>query len=239
MTPTPIKATFLRSRSQLLEAGLVHLSENYYIRLSQEEYCFRRKYLSSRNGTLLEGAIAFAQNERNVLVSVTPFDVAHCQQRLHTMNPSKINIPQPDRGDVVKESIIAFLILLIGLTAQGSIEAGIPLAIFLACIYFVFKVIYFEEYARKLRQAPNISLDYLLPDCQLPANENWLVVGDEIFTQNFGIEPMALMNLCRQKGIGLLIFTQNEKPQVWAHPRHNRKSYETKYNASYAQLMRA
>ncbi len=239
MTPTPIKATFLRSRSQLLDAGLVHLSENYYIRLSQEEFCFRRKYLSSRNGTLLEGAIAFAQNERNVLISVTPFDVAHCQQRLHTMNPSRINIPQPDRGFVLMESITVGMVSFLGISLRGTIEVGIFMSAFITCAYYAMRVMGAEDLGRKLRQAPNISLDYLLPDCQLPANENWLVVGDEIFTQNFGIEPMALMNLCRQKGIGLLIFTQNEKPQVWAHPRHNRKSYETKYNASYAQLMRA
>jgi hypothetical protein len=238
MTPNTIKATFLRSRSQLLDTALVHLSENYYIRLSQDEICFRRKYLSSRNGTLLEGAIAFSQNERNVLVSVTPFDVAHCQQRFLTMNPSKINIPQPDRGYVLMESITVGAVALLGLAINGTIEAGGFMSGFITCAYYAMRVMGADDLGRKLRQAPSISLAYLLPDCQLPANENWLVVGDEIFTQADGIEPMALMNLCSKNGTGLLVFTQNDNFKVLTHPKHNRKSFETKFNDSYAQLMK-
>ena len=37
MTPSPIKATFIRSRSQLLDTALKHLSEAYYPRLSEDK----------------------------------------------------------------------------------------------------------------------------------------------------------------------------------------------------------
>ena len=80
MPPVPIKAIFTRSRRQLLDAALLHLSDKYYPRLSNNDNCKKDKYVSSRAGELLEGALTFQQDGRHVLVSVTPFDVSRFEK---------------------------------------------------------------------------------------------------------------------------------------------------------------
>lgn len=237
MNSSSIKATFIRSRSQLLEAGLRHLSEHYYIRLSENERCFHKRFLDSRSGALLEGAVAFAQDDRIVLASLTPFDMETFEQKLKTMNPQSIYIPQPDKLFVLAESVIAGMIAFLGLSTWGTLEGGLSMSIFITCIYYVARVIGAEDLGRKLRQAPNFTLATILPSCKLPANENWLIVGEEIFTQKNNINSMALMHTCQRNGTGLLVLHQNDKIRVWSPPVHNRKSFEHKFNAPIAQLM--
>lgn len=237
MHSSSIKATFIRSRGQLLDAALKHLSEHYYTRLSENEKCFSTKYLGTRNGTLLEGAVAFTQENRTVLVSVTPFDMNTFQQKLKSLNPSHISIPQPDKTWVLFEALIVGMVAFLGLSIWGTLEGGLSMSIFITSIYYTIRVMGAEDLGRQLRQAPNLTLASILPTCKLPANENWLIVGEEIFTQDNALNHMSLLNTCQHSGIGLLVLHQDDTVKVWATPFHNRKSFETKYNAPIAQLM--
>lgn len=236
MPPVPIKAIFTRSRRQLLDAALLHLSDKYYPRLSNNDTCKKDKYVSSRAGELLEGALTFQQDGRHVLVSVTPFDVAHFEKNKDWLQ-ANIQIPQPNRSFVLTESVIAGMIIFIGLFPFGTPMGAFMMGCFFFCVYFAYSVFRAEDLGRELKQSSNLSLYQFIPDCRLPAHENWLVVGDEIFKKKSFIEPIALLNLCRDEGVGLLVILQDDKIRIWNHPQHRSAFIETKYDVRIPYLL--
>ena len=236
MPPVPIKAIFMRSRRHLLDAALLHLSHKYYPRLSNNDRCIKGKYVSSRTGELLEGALTFQQEGRHVLVSVTPFDVAHFEKNKDWLQ-ANIRIPQPNRSFVLTESMIAGMIIFIGLFPLGTPMGAFMMGCFAFVVYYAYSIFRAEDLGRELKQSSNLSLYQFIPDCRLPANENWLVVGDEIFKRKSFIEPMALLNLCKDEGIGLLVILQDDKMRVWNHPQHRSASIETKYDVRIPYLL--
>ena len=236
MPPVSIKAIFIRSRSQLLDAALLHLSNKYYPRLSNNERCIKGKYINSREGELLEGALTFQQDERHVLVSVTPFDVAHFEKNKNWLQ-ANIRIPQPNRSFVYIESMIAGMIIFIGLFPFGTPMGSFIMGCFAFGVYYAYSVFRAEDLGRELKQSSNLSLYQFIPDCRLPANENWLVVGDEMFKRKSFIEPMALLNLCRDEGVGLLVILQDDKIRIWNHPKHRSTPIDTKYEVRIPYLL--
>ena len=238
MPTIPIKAISRRSRSQLLDAALLHLSSKYYPRLSNNERCLNGKYISSRKGELLEGALTFQQDGRSVLVSVTPFDVAHFEKNKDWLQ-ADIRIPQPNKSFVLIESVIAGMLIFIGLFPFGTPMGSFMMGCFFFCVYFAYSIFRAEDLGRELKQSSNLSLYQFIPDCRMPANENWLVVGDEIFKRKSFIEPVALLNLCRDEGIGLLVILQDDKVRVWNHPQHRSASIETKYDVRIPYLLKS
>lgn len=236
MPPTPIKAIFHRSRRHLLDAALIHLSENYYTRLSSNERCMRGKYISTRTGIILEGAVTFQQNGRHILASVTPLDLAHFEKNKNWLQ-ANIRIPQPNKFFVTIESAIVALVIFVGLIASGSGLGAFIMSIFLGAIYFAYSVFRAEDLARELKQTPNLSLYHFLPDCRLPAHENWMVIGEEIFHKNPFLNKMLFVNLCNDEGIGLLVLMQDDKMRVWSHPKYNNTPIEMKYDVHIPQLL--
>lgn len=238
MPPTRFNEPILRSRSELLDAALLHLAGKYYPRLSKNEFCKTGKYIASRAGDILEGAITFQQDTgRHVLVSLTVFDVAQAEQRKDWLR-AKIHIPQPNRFFLFIESVIAGLFVFAGLMAYGTLEGSFIMAVFTSIIYYISCIIRANDLGRELRQSPNLSIYHFLPDSRLPAHECWLVIGDEFFLATPQIDPHALHNLCHNEGIGLLVILQNEKPRVWNHPKHKDKLVETKYNDRLPELFK-
>lgn len=236
MPPVPFKVSILRSRSELLDAALKHLAGKYYSRLSKNEQCKTGKYIHSRAGDILEGAITFQQDTgRHVLISLTVFDVAQAEQRQDWLK-AKIHIPQPNRFFLFIESIIAGLFVFAGLMAYGTLPGALMMALFTSFIYYIACILRASDLGRELRQSPNLSIYQFLPDSRLPAHECWLVIGEEFFGAIPQIDPHALHNLCRNEGIGLLVILQNEKPRVWNHPKHKDKLVETKYNDRLPEL---
>lgn len=237
MQPTPIKATFLRSRNQLLDAAIAHLGDKYYTRLSKNENCKKGKFIKTRSGEILEGAILFQQDTgRHILAAVTTFDASQLENRADWTR-AYIPIPQPDRLIVFVESLIAGLLVYAGLIAYGTFEGSFVMAVFTVIIYYVAAIIRTHDLGRELRQSPNVSLYHFIPDCRRPAHESWLVVGDEIFSRSPHIEPQALSNLCHNEGIGLLIITQNDIVRVWNHPVHQNKFIETQFDVRLMELI--
>ncbi len=236
MPPNQLDMHHRRTRSQLLDAALEHLGGKYYTRLSKNDKCKIGKYIHSRAGEILEGAITFQQDTgRHVLVSVTAFDVAQSEQRRDWLN-AKIHIPQPNRFFLFIESAIAGLLVFAGLMAYGTLEGALSMALFTSLIYYIGYIIRVADLGRELRQSPNLSLYHFIPDSRLPAHECWLVIGEEIFENTPQIDPQALSNLCQNEGIGLLVILQNRKPRVWNHPKHKDRLFETKFNERLPDL---
>ncbi|NJN35030.1 MAG: hypothetical protein HC817_13015 [Saprospiraceae bacterium] len=89
-----MRVLFLRSRSQLVDSALEHLSKNYYANLAYEGKIRRGKYIVTRAGTVVDGMVVVSQESRRVLVSVTACDVAYFDERLRFCIP-KSKHPNP------------------------------------------------------------------------------------------------------------------------------------------------
>ena len=170
-------------------------------------------------------------------MSVTPFDLDTFQKRIKWINPAKIEIPQLNLNFLGLESFIIFAFTWFICSMTREPIFGFLVGLLAGISYFALRLLGADELGRKLHQSPNASIFMVLPDCLKSANENWLIVGEEMFTQDNRIEPMALVNTCRSKGIGLLVFTQKDKLQIWVHPQHNRKSFERKFDVPIPKLM--
>jgi hypothetical protein len=229
MTSRTIKAQFIHSRSQLLSKALIHL-RRYYSELSNE--CPQvHQYIPSRKGDVLEGLITVNYGQQYLLASITTCDVDFAEKRKAWIN-HKIDIPEPDYNFVFLDAVI--MATLAGIAFLGYMKEEIfgafVMGFAVAILYFVARMHETDEYKRRLTKKPSNMLRAFLPHFDLPTNEDWLVVGDELFEAHLNITLLTLQSLCQKEGIGLLVLNQSGEMKKYADPKFKNMHIKDKYD---------
>ncbi|NJN35029.1 MAG: hypothetical protein HC817_13010 [Saprospiraceae bacterium] len=116
---------------------------------------------------------------------------------------TEIETPEPNRSIVLIEAAVIFLSVFFVFHTLKNDFSAIFVAGLLASVYFIWRMIEADDLKAQMRKMPSRILYSYLPNFQYPANEHWLVVGEEIFEKHPHIQPNALNTLCAQQGLGL------------------------------------
>jgi hypothetical protein len=230
MSSQSIKAKFIYSRSQLLNKAMIHLVR-YYDELSQESPLQVYQYIPSRKGEILEGLITVDYGQQYLIASVTTCDVDYMKGRESWVN-HKIDVPQPDQNVLLMDVFIFALIS--GVAAYGYVKeqwvGAFVIALAVAILYFVARMHETDEYGRRLKKKPSNMLRAFLPHFDLPTNEDWLMVGEELFEAYLNINAATLQALCKEEGIGLLVLGQDGQVRKYADPVFKNNYIKDKYD---------
>jgi hypothetical protein len=229
MTSQNIKIQSINTRSQLLSKALIHL-QRYYSELSKE--CPNiKQYIPSRKGDILEGLITVNYGQQYLLASITTCDVNFVEKRKAWIS-AKIEAPQPEQNTLILEAF--FFGMLASAAFYPHMQEAIFGALLMGCmvsiLYLVLRMHATDEYSRQLKKKPSNMLRAFLPHFDYPTNEDWLVVGSELFETQLNITVRTLQSLCQQEGIGLLILQQNGTMKKYADPRFKNMHVKDKYD---------
>jgi hypothetical protein len=225
-----LKAKSIHSRSLLLNKAMIHLMR-YYNELSQECPMQVYQYIPSRKGEILEGLITVDYGQQYLIASVTTCDVDYAKGREMWIN-QRIDVPQPDPNLVFLDAL-AFAVMG-GIASYGYLKdewvGAFVMGFVVAILYFVARMHESDEYGRRLKKKPSNMLRAFLPHFDFPTNEDWLVVGDELFDTDLNINLPTLQALCQQEGIGLLVLNQSGEMKKYADPVFKNNHIKDKYD---------
>jgi hypothetical protein len=226
----PPKYKYQFTRTELLNKALLHLLR-YYTELSKECPLQVYQYVPSRKGEILEGLITVDYGREYLIASITTCDVDYAEGRASWMN-QRIDTPQLDPNALFLD-VLAFA-LMGGTAAYGFLNkdwvGAFVLAFMVAILYFLARIHEADEYGRRLKKKPSNMLRALLPHFDYPTNEDWLVVGEELFDTDLNIHLIALQTLCQEEGIGLLVLNQNGELKKYADPVFKNNHVKDKYD---------
>ena len=229
MTSRTIKAQFIHSRSQLLSKAVIHLLR-YYSELSHESPKVH-KYTPSRKGDVLESLITVNYGQQYLLASITTCDVDFAENRKAWIS-EKIEAPQPEQNTLILEVFFFWVLASAALYSfmQEAILGALLMGSMVSILYFVAKIHAADEYGKRLKKKPSNMLKAFLPHFDLPTNEDWLVVGDELFEAHLNITLLTLQSLCQKEGIGLLVLNQSGEMKKYADPKFKNMHVKDKYD---------
>jgi hypothetical protein len=229
MTSRTIKAQVIHSRSQLLTKALIHL-RRYYGELSKESPQDLR-YIPTRKGDVLEGLITVNYGQQYLVASVTTCDVDFAENRKAWIS-EKIEAPQPEQNTLILEAFFFGVLASAALYPymQEAILGALLMGSMVSVLYLLARIHTADEYGKRLKKKPSNMLKAFLPHFDLPTNEDWLVVGDELFEAHLNITLLTLQSLCQKEGIGLLILNQSGEIKKYADPKFKNMHVKDKYD---------
>jgi hypothetical protein len=229
MTSRTIKAQVIHSRSQLLTKALIHL-RRYYGELSKESPQDLR-YIPTRKGDVLEGLITVNYGQQYLVASVTTCDVDFAENRKAWIS-EKIEAPQPEQNTLILEAFFFGVLASAALYPymQEAILGALLMGSMVSVLYLLARIHTADEYGKRLKKKPSNMLKAFLPHFDLPTNEDWLVVGDELFEAHLNITLLTLQSLCQKEGIGLLVLNQNGEVKKYADPKFKNMHIKDKYD---------
>jgi hypothetical protein len=229
MTSQNIKAQVIHSRSQLLNKALIHL-RRYYSELSKESPHDLR-YVPTRKGDVLEGLITVNYGQQYLVASVTTCDVDFATNRKAWIG-DKVEAPQLEQNTLILEAFFFGVLASAALYPymQEAIFGALLMGSVVSILYLLARIHTADEYGKRLKKKPSNMLKAFLPHFNIPTNEDWLVVGEELFEAHLNITITTLQSLCQQEGIGLLVLQQNEELKKYADPRFKNMHVKDKYD---------
>ena len=209
---------------------MIHLVR-YYNELSEGCPIQVYQYVPSRKGEILEGLLTVNFGQQYLICSVTTCDVDYAKGRMAWIK-KKIDVPQPDPVFLFLDAILFAFMSAIAMYGylRGEWVGALVMAFVVFCLYIMARLQEADEYGRRLKKKPSSILRGLLPHFDLPTNEDWLVVGEELFDEYLNFDLSTLQALCQEEGIGLLVLNQAGEMKKYADPVFKNTNIKDKYD---------
>lgn len=220
-----------RTRRQVLDKALSHLTTNYYPKLASEgKKTFSRQYIPTTDGEFVEGLVVVGQHEGFLLASVRTLDSAYFDRQNQELDIHE-SVGNSMATDPVAVSAICTTVSFFALSYifLDYMVAFIISVIFGLVIYVISINLMHSQYKRIVK-LPIREFAAMMQQTNTLSNELWLAMGIEVFAKQPQLDVNSTADLCKSKGWGLLIIDTEGVARVYANPTHNSFIYEKKYD---------
>lgn len=220
-----------RTRRQVLDKALSHLTTNYYPKLASEgKKTFSRQYIPTTDGEFVEGLVVVGQQEGYLLASVRTLNSEYFDRQNQELDISASVGNNMSTYPVAVSGICTILsFFALSYVFLDFMVAFIISAIFGIVIYSI-SINLIHSQHKRIVKLPISEFAAVMQQTNTLSNELWLAMGIEVFAKQPQLNVKSIADLCKSKGWGLLILDTEGVARVYANPTHNSFIYEKKYD---------
>ena len=220
-----------RTRRQILDKALSHLTNNYYPKLQTEgKRTFSRQYIPTTEGEFVEGLVVVGQRDGFLLASVRTLDSAYFDRQ-----NQELDIHASMNNNVhTYPVLVSALITLFGFFTLTYIVLDYTVAFIMAALFGMMIYMAIDRnnaQYKRIVKLPIREFAAMMQQTNTLSNELWLAIGIEVFAKHPQLDLRSTADLCNSKGWGLLIIDTEGGAKVYANPNHSSHVYERKYDS--------